>query len=100
MKLTESQAESFELLYANISNALLYAEDLKRSKRPELVESMAPVITKLNWLKTALSLRLPPERRKMAREKDHLFYDEIMRRATHLNDKGRDALENYVKTIT
>lgn len=100
MKLTESQAESFELLYANICNALLYAEDLKKSKRPELVESMAPVITKLKWLKTALTLKLPPQNRAIAREQDHLFYDEIMRRATHLNQKGRDALENFLKTIT
>lgn len=96
MKLTKSQAESFQLLYASVSNALLYAEDLKRSKRPELIESMAPVINKLKWLTTALELKIPSEHRKTAREKDHLYFDELFRCVSHMDDATKAKLEKYI----
>jgi len=82
-KLTESQAESLELLYASISNGLLYAEDLLKT---DMRETMSAFVTKLRWLKTAMELRLPPEKRKLAREKDHLFYDELLRCTTHMTE--------------
>lgn len=94
MKLTESQAESFELLYTSISNGLLYAEDLLKAK--QLREPMSAVVTKLKWLKTAIELRIPEERRKKAREKDHLFYDELLRCATHMDDKTKKKLEDFI----
>mgnify|MGYP006266239409 CR=1 FL=1 len=93
IKLTESQQESFELLYASVSNGLMYAEDLLRTK---LREPMAPVVTKLRWLKTALELKLPPDRRKLAREQDHLYFDELLRCVTHMDEKTREKLENYI----
>lgn len=97
MKLTQSQAESFELLYANICNGLLYAEDLLKTK--QLREPMAPVVTKLKWLKTALELRIPENRRSTARSQDHLFYDELLRCATHMGDKEKKALEKFINEM-
>ena len=99
MKLSESQSESFALLHANVTNALMYAEDLKMSKRPELIDSMGPVITKLKWLKSALDLKVPSERRPAARGIDTLRYDEIARLMTHMNRDQLDALENFARTI-
>jgi len=99
MKLSESQSESFALLHANVTNALMYAEDLKMSNRPELVESMRPVINKLQWLKSALDLKIPPDRRPAARGIDTLRYDEIARLMTHMNKDQLDALENFARTI-
>jgi len=97
--LTQGQKESFALLHANISNALMYAEDLKTSNRPELVESMRPVINKLQWLKSALDLKIPPDRRPAARGIDTFRYDEIARLMTHMNRDQLDALENFARTI-
>ena len=97
MKLTQSQAESFELLYASISNGLLYAEDLLKTK--QLREPMAPVVTKLKWLKTALELRIPEDRRSKAKKDDHLFYDELLRCATHMGDKEKKALEKFINEM-
>lgn len=97
MKLTPSQAESFELLYTSISNGLLYAEDLLKTK--QMREPMAPVVTKLRWLKTALELRIPADRRSTAREEDHLFYDELLRCATHMGDKEKKALEKFINEM-
>lgn len=99
IQLTPSQTESFTLLHANITNALMYAEDLKMTKRPELVDCMGPVVTKLKWLKTALDLRIPSERRPAARGIDTLRYDEVARLMTHMNADQLDAIENFAKTI-
>lgn len=96
MKLSESQVESMNLLYASICNGLLYAEDLLRYK--ELKEPMAPLVTKFRWMKTALELRLPPDRRSKAREQDHLFFDELLRCATHMGEKERSRLEKFINT--
>lgn len=98
IKLTKSQAESFQLLYASISNGLLYAEDLFKSQHIAFRETMPPVLTKLRWLKTAIELRVTPDNRKTAREQDHLFFDEMMRLMTHMNQEQKDALENFIKT--
>lgn len=95
-KLTESQAESLELLYANICNGLTYSEDLLKT---DLREVMSPIVTKFRWLKTALELRMPPERRKLAREKDHLFYDELLRCATHMTDEQKSKLEKFINEL-
>lgn len=97
MKLTESQAESFELLHASICNGLLYAEDLL--KHSKLREPMAPVVTKLRWIKTAMELRLPDDKKKIAREEDHLFYDELLRCATHMDDKTKKKLEQFINAL-
>jgi hypothetical protein len=95
-KLTESQAESLELLYASISNGLLYAEDLLKT---DMRETMSAFVTKLRWLKTAMELRLPPEKRKLAREKDHLFYDELLRCTTHMTDEQKTKLESFINEL-
>jgi hypothetical protein len=94
--LTESQKESFELLYASICNGLLYAEDLLKTN---LREPMAPMVTKLRWLKTAIELKIPADKRKSAREDDHLFYDELLRCATHMGKKEKESLEKFINSL-
>jgi hypothetical protein len=96
MKLTESQSESFELLYASICNGLLYSEDLLKTN---LRDSMAPLVTKLRWMKTALELKIPASNRKTAREDDHLFYDELLRCATHMGAKDKKKLEEFINKL-
>lgn len=98
IKLTKSQAESFELLHANVTNGLLYAEDLLSSRHKAFLDTMPPVITKLRWLKTAIELKIPAERRGIAQSRDQLFFDEMLRLMTHMNTEQRDALENFIKT--
>ena len=96
MKLNQSQAESFELLYASICNGLLYAEDLLKTN---LREPMAPMVTKLRWLKTAIELKIPADKRKTAREDDHLFYDELLRCATHMGKENKEKLEKFINSL-
>jgi hypothetical protein len=97
MKLTESQSESFELLYASICNGLLYAEDLLNNTT--LRGSVSPLVTKLRWMKTALELKIPASNRKSAREDDHLFFDELLRCATHMGAKDKKKLEEFINKL-
>ena len=92
MKLNASQAESFELLYSSISNALIYAEDLKES----LPQSIYPFIVKLTWMKTNLELKIPENLRKIARQQDTLYFDELCRCVTGMNDEQRERLETFI----
>jgi hypothetical protein len=97
--LTNGQKESFNLLYSNITNALMYAEDLYSYKLIHFKDTMGPVVTKLRWLKSSIDLRIPADRRPAARGVDTLRYDEIARLMAHMNRDQLDALENFAKTI-
>jgi hypothetical protein len=97
--LTDGQKESFNLLYSNITNALMYAEDLYSYKLIHFKDTMGPVVTKLRWLKSSIDLRIPADRRPAARGVDTLRYDEIARLMAHMNRDQLDALENFAKTI-
>jgi len=97
--LTKGQKESFALLYSNITNALMYAEDLYSYKLIHFKDTMGPVVTKLRWLKSSIDLRIPADRRPAARGVDTLRYDEIARLMAHMNKDQLDALENFAKTI-
>lgn len=92
MKLTSSQAESFELLHASITNALIYAEDLKKA----LPQSIYQFIVKLTWMKQNLELKIPEHIRPIAREMDTLYFDELYRCVTSMDQKQRKRLEEFI----
>ena len=60
---------------------------------------MAPMVTKLRWLKTAIELKIPEDKRKLAREDDHLFYDELLRCATHMDKEDKEKLEKFINSL-
>jgi hypothetical protein len=97
MKLNESQSESFQLLYASVCNGLLYAEDLIRYK--DLREPVSALVTKLRWMKSALELRIPEDKRRIAQKQDHLFFDELLRCASHMGKEDRSKLENFINQL-
>ena len=92
MKLTPSQAESFELLHASITNALIYAEDLKEG----LPQSIYPFIVKLKWMKRNLELKIPEHIRPIAKKMDTLYFDELYRCVTGMNQEQRNKLEHFI----
>lgn len=97
MKLTGSQSESMELLYSSVNNAIMYAEDLSMDGR--IKPAMIQFLNKLRWIKTNIDIRIPADRRKEAESRDTLFYDELLRMATLLNQEQKDKLEEFLKTI-
>lgn len=97
MKLTESQSESMELLYSSVNNAIIYAEDLSLDSR--IKPAMIQFLNKLRWIKTNIDIRIPADRRKEAESRDTLFYDELLRMATLLNQEQKDKLENFLREL-
>lgn len=97
MKLTESQSESMELLYSSVNNAILYAEDLSLDGR--IKPAMIQFLNKLRWIKTNIDIRIPADRRKEAESRDTLFYDELLRIATLLNQDQKDKLEKFLREL-
>lgn len=102
MKLTSGQSESLELLYASICNANLYAEDLFNDKTLHQgirYECIQPMLVKLKWLKQAIELKLPFEKRVQAKTSDTLVYDEILRLLTHLPNEKLSEVEQFLNNI-
>jgi len=99
MKLNESQAESLELLYCNIVNAITYAEDLQKSDNFQLKGYAHNILLKLRWILNATEMGLPHEKKEAARKRDHLFYDELLRCTTHMNDDQKRRLEEFINAM-
>lgn len=98
MKLNQSQTESFELLYANISNALMYAKDLGKIK--EINPVINPIVIKLEWIMSSLNSRVPSDKKKYVREMDTLFYDEMLRIMSGMSNEEKKELETALKQYT
>jgi hypothetical protein len=99
MKLNESQAESLELLYCSIVNAITYAEDLQRSGNFQLRGYAHKILLKLRWILDATETGLTQEKKEAARNRDHLFIDELLRCSTHMNDDQKRRLEEFINAM-
>jgi hypothetical protein len=97
MKLNESQAESLELLYANLRNAQMYAEDLMRSG--PIKDAIHKVQVKIDWSVKFLENAIPSHKRGAAREIDHLYYDQISRLVTHMDEETKNKLEKFINEL-
>lgn len=99
MKLTEGQAESMELLYSSLCNAIVYAEDLALTGNGPMKHAMHQILVKARWSKEFIESKLPEHKRRMAKDDDHMFYDELMRCATHMNDEMKTKLETFIRNL-
>lgn len=99
MKLNESQAESLELLYCNIVNAITYAEDLQKSDSFPLKDYAYKVLLKLRWILELTEKGMPQDKKEAARSRDHLFYDELLRCTTHMSDDQKRRLEEFINAM-
>jgi hypothetical protein len=104
IKLTETQSELLNLLYANIVNANEYCEALLNDDelfRGVKDECIRPVHVKIKWLKQSLALKVPrhkTQEREQAFE-DSLVYDEVARLMSYMTPEKRQHLEEYAKSI-
>ena len=104
IKLTETQTELLNLLYANVVNANEYCEallsdgDLFKGIKEECIR---PVHVKVKWLKQSLGLKVP---RHKAQDRDKAFsdalvYDEVARLMSYMTPEKRQQVEEYAKSI-
>lgn len=104
IKLTETQTELLNLLYANVVNANDYCEallsdvDLFKGIKDECIR---PVHVKVKWLKQSLGLKVPRHKthdRDIAFS-DALVYDEVARLMSYMTPEKRQQVEEYAKSI-
>jgi hypothetical protein len=97
MKLKETQSANFYMIYNNIAQALIFAEDLHKDKTldPHVKrEVVIPILNKLNFLERALLLKTP--QRQELKSHDHLRFAEINRKLALMSEESRNEFENLL----
>lgn len=100
--MTEGQQESIYLVYVNVCNALIYAEDmliddtLSKTAR----DVMRVIRDRLKWIKTNMDIKADQD---VSKTVDTLRYDGVLRLLSSMPEKYQGELEdlivNYLKSI-
>lgn len=93
--MTDGQKQSLHLIYVNVCNAFMYAENLLLEETlSKVVKDPVRVIkNKLEWIKTAIELKTNSS---ILRKTDTMRYDEILRVVSMLPDEVQDDLEKVI----
>lgn len=100
--MTEGQQESIYLVYVNVCNALIYADDMlvdDTLSKPAR-DVMRVIRDRLRWIKTNMDIKAEQD---VSKTVDTLRYDGVMRLLSSMPDKYQGELEdlivNYLKSI-
>ena len=93
--MTIGQQQSLHLIYVNIANALIYAEDLciDDTFSPNAKSAVRTIRDRLRWLKQAIEIKT---RGSELRSIDTLRYDEILRVVSMIPRNMQDDLEKVI----
>lgn len=93
--MTNSQMEMLHMMYCNICNGLMYAQELfdDKSVAPHIRRAMMTLIIKFKWMKNALETKTDGL---ILRKTDTLIYDELNRFVAHLNPEQQGEIERLV----
>jgi hypothetical protein len=93
--MTIGQQQSIHLIYVNIANALIYAEDLciDSTFPPNAKSAVRTIRDRLRWLKQAIELKTQKD---TLQSIDTLRYDEILRVVSLIPTSMQDDLEKVI----
>lgn len=93
--MTIGQQQSLHLIYVNIANALIYAEDLciDDTFSPNAKSAVRTIRDRLRWLKQAIEMKT---QRTKLQAIDTLRYDEILRVVSLIPTSMQDDLEKVI----
>jgi hypothetical protein len=93
--MTIGQQQSLHLIYVNIANALIYAEDLCLDSTfpPNAKSAVRTIRDRLRWLKQAIEMKT---QRSTLQAIDTLRYDEILRVVSLIPTSMQDDLEKVI----
>lgn len=97
MKLTETQAANFYMIFTNMAQSLVYVEDLMKDAKLDANvkrEVVIPIKNKIQFLYDALLLKSP--RREELKSHDALRFAEINRKLAMLSEADREEFENLL----
>jgi len=100
--MTEGQQESIYLIYVNVCNALIYAEDIlvDDTMSTSAKSAIRAIRDKLNWIKKNMDLKAHQD---VSKTVDTLRYDGVLRLLASMPEENQGDLEdlivNYLKSI-
>lgn len=100
--MTEGQQESIYLIYVNVCNALIYAEDIlvDNSMSASAKSAIRVIRDRLSWIKKNMDLKAEQD---VSRTVDTLRYDGVLRLLASMPEENQGDLEdlivNYLKSI-
>lgn len=100
--MTEGQQESIYLIYVNVCNALIYAEDIlvDDTMSTSAKSAIRVIRDRLNWIKKNMDLKAEQD---VSKTVDTLRYDGVLRLLASMPEENQGDLEdiivNYLKSI-
>lgn len=93
--MTQGQRESIYLIYVNVCNALVYAEDLcmEDSASPNLKSAVRTIRDRLRWIKTNMDLKVQTD---VSKTVDTLRHDGLMRMLSNMPEELQEQLEETI----
>lgn len=93
--MTDGQQQSLLLIHINVTNALIYSENLLLEKDISKIakDSIRVIRDRLSWIKRAMELKTNS---KDINTIDTLKYDEIIRAVSSLPDELQDEVEELI----
>jgi flagellin-specific chaperone FliS len=93
--MTQGQRESIFLIYVNVCNALIYAEDLlvEESVSKAVKDGIRPIKDKLAWIKRNMDLKVHSD---VSKTVDTLRYDWVVRLLSNMPEEYQQQFEDTV----
>lgn len=100
--MTEGQQESIYLIYVNVCNALIYAEDIliDNTMSASAKSAIRVIRDRLQWIKKNMDIKAQQD---VSKTVDTLRYDGVLRLLASMPEENQGDLEdlivNYLKSI-
>jgi len=93
--MNQGQRESIFLIYVNVCNALIYAEDILIEKQTSrtVKDSVRPIKDKLSWIKKNMDLKVQTD---VSKSIDTLRFDSICRLLSNMPEEYQQQLEDTI----
>lgn len=100
--MNQGQRESLFLIYVNVCNALIYAEDILVEEQTSraIKDGVRPIKDKLSWIKRNMDLKVHTD---LSKTVDTLRFDGIIRMLSNMPEEYQEQFEetvvNFLKSL-
>lgn len=93
--MNQGQRESLFLIYVNVCNALIYAEDIlvEQQTSRAVKDAVRPIKDKLSWIKRNMDLKVHSD---VSKTIDTLRFDGIVRLLANMPEEYQQQLEDTI----
>lgn len=93
--MNQGQRESIFLIYVNVCNALIYADDIfiEQQTSRAVKDAIRPIKDKLSWIKKNMDLKVQTD---VSKTVDTLRYDSLVRLLANMPEEYQEQLEDVI----